>query len=631
MFKISHWSVRNRALLLGLLPALIMFISLISLFVWQRIDDAKVEVATVGQVLSSQLAASIEYPVISGNFGLLAPLVENAIKAPAVVRVAITTPDENIIYQRVMKEYDSLDPKDIALYRSTVSQEQEVFSEFSEFDDINNTNFVRTDIAYVSIELSYVLGRDRALIIVGKAVVWASFIFALCLLLAHRMANSIARPIEKVSSALSRIARGKYDAQIEVTARAEIGELQKGVNAMAVALQKSDEANIASMEEIEVARLKAVAANRAKSEFLAIVSHELRTPINGAMGAIQLIEQQQNSEIEPLVDIADRSLNNLLELVEDMLTLGSLEKREQALNLEPTSIPELLQHTLQELEEKSRLNNNELTIYMDGSVNDDFVEVDGVKFRQLVRHLLGNAVKFTQDGCIYCSIYIENTPSGINLRLDISDNGIGFPEEHKEAMFEAFRQYDTSLTRKFDGLGIGLSICKDIIRLMGGRLSVMDNKPTGTSVNCSMPIQLAVLKEGGLVAQKLLSDKFDSKRILIVEDNKVNSMVADKLLRNMKLLPTCASSGEECIELMMHETFDLVFMDCQMPGMDGFETTQAIRELEKELKRKSVPIVALTANTSAEIRQQCLRTGMSDYMAKPIKMEVLYDMLARWI
>jgi CheY-like chemotaxis protein len=108
-------------------------------------------------------------------------------------------------------------------------------------------------------------------------------------------------------------------------------------------------------------------------------------------------------------------------------------------------------------------------------------------------------------------------------------------------------------------------------------------------------------------------------------------MVADKLLRNMKLLPTCVSSGEECIKMMAQETFELVFMDCQMPGMDGFETTQAIRKLEEKFKHKSIPIVALTANTSAEIRQQCLRTGMSDYMAKPIKMGVLYDMLARWI
>lgn len=158
MLKPSHWSMRNRALMLGLLPAFIMFTLLISLFVWQRIDDAKVEVATVGQVLSSQLAASIEYPVISGNFSLLEPLVENAMAAPSVVRVSITTPDEQIIYQRQMSEYAELNSEDISLYRSAVSQEQESFSEFSEFDGINNNPIVRTNIAYVSIELSHVLG-----------------------------------------------------------------------------------------------------------------------------------------------------------------------------------------------------------------------------------------------------------------------------------------------------------------------------------------------------------------------------------------------------------------------------------------------------------------------------------------
>jgi methyl-accepting chemotaxis protein len=267
--------MRNRALMLGLLPAFIMFTLLISLFVWQRIDDAKVEVATVGQVLSSQLAASIEYPVISGNFSLLEPLVENAMAAPSVVRVSITTPDEQIIYQRQMSEYAELNSEDISLYRSAVSQEQESFSEFSEFDGINNNPIVRTNIAYVSIELSHVLGRDRALLIVGKSMVWASVILFLCMLLAHRMANSIAIPIEKVSRVLSKIAQGKLNSQIEVTAGAEIGELQKGVNGMTAALQKSELAQATAIQELDIARLKAEEASKTKSEFLAIVSHEL--------------------------------------------------------------------------------------------------------------------------------------------------------------------------------------------------------------------------------------------------------------------------------------------------------------------------------------------------------------------
>jgi len=631
MLKISHWSIRNRARMLGLVPAFIMFVLLISLFIWQRINDAKVEVATVGTILSSQLAASIEYPVISGNFSLLEPLVENAIAAPAVVRVSITTPDGQIIYQRQTTEYTELNAEDIALYRSSVSQEQDVFSEFSDFDDIGHQAVIHTDIAYVSIELSHILGRNRALLIVAKSMAWASFILLLCLLLARRMAKSISEPIEGVSNELSKIAQGQLNNQIKVTDGSEIGGLQKGVNAMALALQRSEQSQKRALKELDVSRLKAEEANKAKSEFLAIVSHELRTPINGAMGAMQLIAYQGNKDIEEYVSIADRSLNNLLELVEDMLTLGSLEKNEQIINLAPVSIPNLLQHTLLELEEKSKKSNNELIIYMDRLVKENNIELDGVKFRQLVRHLLGNAVKFTQGGRVYCSIYLENAQEGLMLKLNVSDNGIGFPEEHKTAMFEAFRQQDTSFTREFDGLGIGLTICNDIINLMNGHLSIVDNSPVGTLVNCSLPVNLVLSREADNIDELPSVDVTEAKKILIVEDNKVNRMVAEKILRNMQLDAVCVESGKECLDAIKSGGFDLIFMDCHMPDMDGFQTTQALRQYEDDNAQAPIPIIALTANTSAEIRQECLASGMSDYVAKPIKIDVLQDVLGRWL
>jgi len=631
MLKISHWSIRNRAQLLGLLPAFIMFVLLISLFIWQRINDAKVEVSTVGTILSSQLAASIEYPVISGNFDLLEPLVENAIAAPSVVRVSITAPEGKVIYQRQVSEYAELNAEDIALYRSSVSQEQEAFSEFSDFDDIGHHAMVRTDIAYVSIELSHILGRDRALLIVAKSMAWAGFILLMCLLLARRMAKSISGPIEGVSVELSKIAQGQLNNQIKVTDGSEIGNLQKGVNAMAVALQQSEQSQKQAIQELDVARLKAEEANKAKSEFLAIVSHELRTPINGAMGAMQLIAYQGNKEIAEYVAIADRSLNNLLELVEDMITLGALEKHEQVINLDSVSIPKLLQHTLLELEGKSNKNNNELIIYMDRLVNDNIVELDGIKFRQLVRHLLGNAVKFTQGGRIYCSIYLENTQEGLILKLNISDNGIGFPEQHKTAMFEAFRQQDTSFSREFDGLGIGLTICNDIINLMKGHLTIADNNPVGTLVNCSLPVSLHISEEKDDIDVLPSSEVSEVKKILIVEDNKVNRMIAEKILSKMNLDAISVNSGQECIDAIKATDFDLIFMDCHMPDMDGFQTTQALRRYEEGNSLKPVPIVALTANTSAEIRQECLTSGMSDYVAKPIKVDVLQEVINRWL
>jgi CheY-like chemotaxis protein len=133
------------------------------------------------------------------------------------------------------------------------------------------------------------------------------------------------------------------------------------------------------------------------------------------------------------------------------------------------------------------------------------------------------------------------------------------------------------------------------------------------------------------VAESFLKEGLENKKILIVEDNKVNLMVAEKILRNMKFDPICATSGKECIEAIKTETFDLIFMDCHMPDMDGFETTQALRQFEEEQQRDPVPIIALTANTSAKIRQECLKSGMSDYMAKPIKTKTLNDLMNRWL
>ena len=175
--------------------------------------------------------------------------------------------------------------------------------------------------------------------------------------------------------------------------------------------------NRQAIKDLELSRRKAEDANKAKSDFLAIVGHELRTPINGVMGALQLLEYQADEKNHEYFNIADRSLNNLLELVEDMLTLGSLEKKEQKLEPIVLSIPAILEHTLSDLREKALQNENQLMVYLDETVTNKMVNIDGIKFRQLVRHLLGNAIKFTRNGNIYCSVYIDTSKkrvSGLN-------------------------------------------------------------------------------------------------------------------------------------------------------------------------------------------------------------------------
>ena len=640
MFKFSNISIRNRALLLGLGPAFLMFVLLVSLFVWQRVVDAKSDVEVVGNILSSQLAASVEYPVISGNFKLLEPLVENAISSPSVIRVSITSEDGSLIYQRQVENYKDIASSNTKLYQTEVSREQQDYSGFSEFDEVNSIKNNRVVIAYVNVEMSMLAGYERAILIGSKSLFWASFVLLLCFLLARKMSNTLATPIEIVSGLLARVAKGELNIHTDITDTTEIGLLQKSVNSMTEALRDSEKLTSASISEAKNALLDVEKANTVKSNFLSIVSHELRTPINGAMGSLQLIDRCDESELKEYVSIAESSLNNLLELVEDILTLAQTEQDDQELLTESVFLPNSLKHTLSELELLAESNNNEFHISFDNRLLNYYIEIDGSKFRQVVRHLVDNAIKFTHGGRIYCSMYLENVKDGLHLKLDISDNGIGFPKAHKNSLFSAFKQESSTLDRQFEGLGIGLTICKNNIELMSGKINIRDNIDAGTVVNCSLPVLLLEPVEIGDTS--LVDNAFESNadgldnnnskgRILVVEDNQVNRMIVEKILSRLNYSVTAVESGQACLDTVKLSQYQLIFMDCQMPGMDGFKTTESLRAGELNRGLKSTPIVALTANTSANIRQKCLAAGMSDYMPKPVNIEKLKKVIEHWI
>lgn len=632
MIKLSQLSVRNRTMLLGIGPAFLMFILLVSLFVWQRIEDAKIDVEIVGNIVSSQLAASIEYPVISGNFELLEPLVENAISSPSVIRVSIETATNDIIYQRQVEQYSEIEQQDIVFYNREVSQVRELYSGFSEFDELSSEGEQRVVIAHVRIEMSSIDGRNRAIMAGSKSMLWAGLVLCLCFLLARKLSRSIAMPVEEVSGLLAHIEQGKLDVEATVTDGGEIGSLQKSVNSMASALRTAEKSQTAAIKQATKARLKAEHASAAKSDFLSIVSHELRTPINGAVGALQLIEQFKHPEIKQYVDIAELSLNNLLELVEDMLTLTQRDIGEQEVNLEEAYLPGLLKHNLTQLTILSERNNNEIFINFDENINKRKITLDARKFKQVVRHIVGNAIKFTQGGRIYCSMYLENTRQGLRLKLDVSDSGIGFPDDKKKVLFQAFQQQDTSLTRKFEGLGIGLTICKNNISIMEGELHVSDNVDGGTVINCSLPVVLGEVFSipEALEKNTQKTKSKQQKKVLVVEDNQVNRMVVEKILKNLNYDVTCVATGQECLNKIQAQRYQLILMDCHMPEMDGFDTTEGIRLYEHKKGLSHTPIVALTANTSSDIRQRCLGAGMSDYMSKPVKIDKLDEMIERW-
>jgi len=380
------------------------------------------------------------------------------------------------------------------------------------------------------------------------------------------------------------------------------------------------------MQESIDARLKAEQASKAKSEFLAIVSHELRTPINGAMGAVQLMTDCSEDELKEYIGVADYSLGYLMELVEDMLTLVSSESNELEIVKDYISIESALQNTLSSLSLAAKENKNQLHIRFDELLHTHKILTDSAKVRQLIRHLVGNAVKFTASGYINVAMYLQSGTTGTALKIEIADSGVGIPQEKKDAIFEPFQQADSSFTRKFDGAGIGLTVCASIIEALGGELVITDNLPMGTRVECTIPTTI----------RKVQSDErscglVQSGRALVVEDNQVNRMVAEKMLNKVSLQAVTVESGDECLDRIRNEEYDLIFMDCHMPGMDGFVTTKEIRKAERLKSSGPTPIIALTANTSTEIKQRCLDAGMNDYLAKPLKVEHLKEVIGRWL
>jgi len=193
-------------------------------------------------------------------------------------------------------------------------------------------------------------------------------------------------------------------------------------------------------------------------------------------------------------------------------------------------------------------------------------------------------------------------------------------------MFEPFEQADSSFTRKFDGAGIGLAVCNSLIHAMDGDISLSDNLPSGTRVECKLPSNIKKMDS------EPRSCSIDvSGRALIVEDNPVNRMVAEKMLKKVNFEAVSVESGDECLSLIRNNRYDLIFMDCHMPGMDGFVTTREVRKAERIGNMKNTPIIALTANTSAEIRQRCIESGMDDYLAKPLKVDQLKEVIGRWL
>jgi signal transduction histidine kinase/CheY-like chemotaxis protein len=397
--------------------------------------------------------------------------------------------------------------------------------------------------------------------------------------------------------------------------------LRRHVRSAEAQLTEAVAGHEAAFNELTRAHHLVDAAQRSSGHFVAMMSHEIRTPLHGLMATIDMLRDEPlSAEGRHRIGIARVSARTLLNIANDILDLSRIEAGAFPLEHEPFHLASVLREVVDETRARAESLGLELRATTEGSLPRALIG-DPARIKQILANLVSNALKFTTTG----GVSVHARYDGRFCTIDVVDTGHGVPDNKRDVIFDPFVQVESKVTRRAGGAGLGLPISRRLSEAMGGSLVLLNTGAGGSTFRVTLA--LAASDEEPLEDQSQRILKNPPGRILVVEDHPANQYVAQSLLESLDCTVRIAGTGAEALELLRSETFDLVFMDCQIPAMDGYETTRRMRAV----LNRYIPVVAITANAMMDDKQRCLDAGMDDFLPKPFTKSALSDVLCKWL